>query len=97
MPNTPKTRRTVSLLCTLVLAFQLPTASAQTDEVNFPAGVVESHQMIPMRDGARLSAWLYFPAADGKWPVLFEQRYASLTGRGTREAAARLSGRPPGG
>jgi predicted acyl esterase len=86
-----ETRLSASLIITLLLTFSLSAASAQTTAVSFPPGVVESHQLIPMRDGARLSAWLYFPAAEGKWPVLFEQRYASLTGRGTREAAARLS------
>ncbi len=71
----------------------------------------ESHVMIPMRDGKRLSAYLYLPPDDeprtdksagggskvggskvgGRWPVIFEQRYASLRGRSTREAAARLT------
>ena len=32
--------------------------------------VTEQHQMIPMRDGQHLSAWLYFPEGDGPWPVL---------------------------
>jgi uncharacterized protein len=53
--------------------------------------VTERHQMIPMRDGKSLSAWLYFPAGEGPWPVLFEQRYADLRGEGTRRAAARLA------
>ncbi len=51
----------------------------------------EQHQMIPMRDGKRLSAWLYFPPGDGPWPVVFEQRYADISGVGTRKAAARLA------
>ncbi len=47
--------------------------------------------MIPMRDGKRLSAWLYFPPGDAKWPALFEQRYADIRGVGTRKAAAKLA------
>jgi predicted acyl esterase len=53
--------------------------------------VREEHVMIPMRDGKRLSAYLYFPPGDGPWPVLYEQRYADLKGDGTRQANARLA------
>jgi uncharacterized protein len=53
--------------------------------------VVERHQMIPMRDGIKLSAYLYTPAGKGPWPVVFEQRYAGLTGKSTRETAAKLA------
>ncbi|MBI4627048.1 MAG: CocE/NonD family hydrolase [Verrucomicrobia bacterium] len=44
-----------------------------------------------MRDGIRLSAWLYVPAKGGQWPVVFEQRYAELTGTGTRRSAADIA------
>ncbi len=54
-------------------------------------GIVEQPVMIPMRDGVRLSAYLYTPPGEGPWPVIFEQRYASLRARGTRESAARLA------
>jgi hypothetical protein len=54
-------------------------------------GVREEHVMIPMRDGTKLSAYLYFPPGDGPWPVLYEQRYADLKGAGTRQANARLA------
>lgn len=47
--------------------------------------------MIPMRDGQRLSGWLYFPSGQGPWPAVFEQRYADLRAPGTRTAAARLA------
>ena len=51
--------------------------------------VAEKHVMIPMRDGKKLSAYLYFPEGKGPWPALFEQRYADVRGAGTRKAAAR--------
>ena len=54
-------------------------------------GVREEQMMIPMRDGTKLSAYLYFPAGDGPWPVLYEQRYADLKGVGTRQGNARLA------
>ena len=53
--------------------------------------ITEKHVMIPMRDGKHLSAYLYFPKGEGKWPVLFEQRYADITGVGTRKAAAKMA------
>lgn len=34
--------------------------------------------MVPMRDGVRLSVYLYFPAGPGPWPVLLEQRYVDI-------------------
>lgn len=43
--------------------------------------IVQEHVMIPMRDGVKLSAFLYRPAGPGPWPVLLEQRYAN--GRNT--------------
>ena len=53
--------------------------------------VAEKHVMIPMRDGKHLSAYVYFPKGKGPWPVIFEQRYASLRGTGSRESAARMA------
>ncbi len=51
----------------------------------------EQHTLLPMRDGKRLSAYLYFPQGKGPWPAVFEQRYASLRGKTTRQAAAKLA------
>ena len=51
----------------------------------------ERHQMIPMRDGIKLSSYIYTPAGKGPWPVVFEQRYAGLQGKSTRETAAKLA------
>ena len=53
--------------------------------------VRENHVMVPMRDGVRLSTYIYFPKGEGKWPCIFEQRYASLRAKRTRESAARLA------
>lgn len=53
--------------------------------------VSERHEMIPMREGTRLSAYLYVPDGPGPWPALFQQRYASLRGKGTRLSAANLA------
>ena len=53
--------------------------------------VTEKHVMIPMRDGVKLSAYLYFPKGNGPWPVLIEQRYASLRGTSARKGFAELA------
>jgi len=56
-------------------------------------GVREAAARIPMRDGTALSAYLYFPEGEGPWPVLFEQRYAPLTGTASRKNSADLARR----
>ena len=53
--------------------------------------VTEKHVMIPMRDGKKLSAYLYFPQGKGPWPVIYEQRYADLRGAETRRSFAKLA------
>ena len=47
--------------------------------------------MVPMRDGTRLSTYLYHPAGKGPWPAIFEQRYADIRGVGSRKAAAKFA------
>jgi len=74
----------------LLLACWAVPVGAQ-DKIDL-GNVSERPVMIPMRDGKRLSGWVYRPAGDGPWPTVFEQRYANLRGRGTRLAAARLAG-----
>lgn len=54
-------------------------------------GVREEHLMIPMRDGTRLSGYVYFPGGSGPWPVIFEQRYAVITGAASRKELAALA------
>lgn len=80
-------------LCRVLMAgFYLVSVSPAfgQDKIDL-GGVREEHTMIPMRDGTKLSAYLYFPPGDGPWPVLYEQRYADLKGVGTRQANARLA------
>lgn len=81
---------TRAILLSLTCVLSLLPAAASGDEVDL-SPVTEQHQMIPMRDGKRLSAYLYFPPGSGPWPVVFEQRYASIRGEGTRRSAARLA------
>lgn len=78
----------LSLWLTVPTLAVLPPTAAAADELG---DITERQQMIPMRDGKHLSAWLYFPSGTGPWPVIFEQRYADLRGLGTRKAAARLA------
>lgn len=74
------------------LATLLSTLPAAAQKVDL-GDVTETHSMVPMRDGKKLSAYLYTPARKGPWPAAFEQRYADLRGAGTRQAAARLAAR----
>jgi uncharacterized protein len=71
--------------------FSVPRGGLGEDAPLDLGGVREEHVMIPMRDGKRLSAYLYFPPGTGPWPVLYEQRYADLRGTATRQAFARLA------
>ncbi len=67
-------------------------AAAQAADPPLDLGsVTELHEMVPMRDGVRLSTYIYLPPGAGPWPVLYEQRYADLRGAGSRKAFARLA------
>jgi predicted acyl esterase/DNA-binding beta-propeller fold protein YncE len=82
------TRCYVLLLSGLALCPPVAQAAAPPLEL----GVTEKHVMVPMRDGKKLSVYLYFPAGKGPWPVLYEQRYADLRAAATRKSFARLAG-----
>lgn len=76
----------------LPLALLLLTAPARAADPPVDLGAVtEKHEMVPMRDGAKLSVYLYFPPGKGPWPVLLEQRYADLTAPATRKSFAKLA------
>ncbi len=79
-------------MCKIVLNWLLllsVTASA-AEPVDL-GGVREEHVMIPMRDGVKLSAFLFFPPGDGPWPVLLEQRYANGSDPNTKKNFAKLA------
>ena len=84
-----------SIAAVMWFAITAPPAFSQTNSKPLPPlgvkGVVDSHVMIPMRDGVKLSAYIYKPKGKGPWPVLMEQRYAGLTAKRTRQSFARLA------
>ena len=82
--------RIVSLIALTLSLVGLSDLSLPAAEPDL-GSIREQHQMIPMRDGKHLSAYLYFPPGQGPWPAVFEQRYADLRGAGTRKAAAKLA------
>ena len=81
--------RLVSTLIVTLSTIQTTHAQDKADLDLKP--ITEKHVMIPMRDGKRLSAYLYSPPGKGPWPVVFEQRYADLRGAATRKGAAKLA------
>lgn len=66
------------------------TISSAADPVDL-GGVTERHETIPMRDGVKLSAFIYTPPGDGPWPVLLEQRYANENDPNTQKSFAKLA------
>jgi predicted acyl esterase len=80
----------IRTLCLLSALFLLSSPAFCQGDLDF-GNVEEKHTMIPMRDGKHLSSYLYYPSGKGPWPVIFEQRYASLRGKGTRLAAAEIA------
>lgn len=75
--------RTLSLLLLGGLAAVSSAAEPQT--------IVEKHEMVPMRDGTKLSVYLFLPPGKGPWPVLYEQRYADIASAGARSSYAKLA------
>src|SRR5688572_11813623 len=75
----------------LALAAAALAAPAAAQPPAGPDPVTEKHEMVPMRDGVRLSVYLYVPPGKGPWPVLYEQRYADVTAPAARKAYAKLA------
>src|SRR5215213_3303814 len=76
----------------LTLALVLLCTSATRAQPKVDLGTVtEKHEMVAMRDGTKLSVYLYFPQGKGPWPVLLEQRYADLSAPATRKGFAKLA------
>ena len=50
----------------------------------------DEHLMISMRDGKKLSAYLFAPEGKGPWPVLYEQRYADIKSPAVRKSYEKL-------
>ncbi len=75
----------------VLLALCLCTSVRADDKPVDLGTVTEKHEMVPMRDGTKLSVYLYFPPEKGPWPVLLEQRYADLTAATTRKSFAKLA------
>lgn len=74
----------------LVLLGGLVASAADAKPVDL-GDVTERHEMVPMRDGVRLSTYLFLPKGEGPWPVLYQQRYAVISSAGTKKAMARLA------
>lgn len=81
---------TIAGLVLLVQFYVTCCSSAAETPVDL-GNVTEKHVMIPMRDGVRLSAYLYFPEGAGPWPVLYEQRYANIRDPNARKSFAKLA------
>jgi len=72
------------------LAVHSSLLAADLSKLDFGT-VREEHIMIPMRDGKRLSAYVFSPQGKGKWPAIFEQRYSDISSAGSRKAAAKFA------
>lgn len=81
----------VLLFCGIVPGAAVGQQVAPPDQAVDLGAITERHVMVPMRDGVRLSVYLYFPPGDGPWPALLEQRYADARAPATRQEFARLA------
>ena len=57
-----------------------PLPDDETDEAAL-AAVAAEHVMVPMRDGVRISAYVFTPQGEGPWPALLQQVYVNTEGR----------------
>ena len=83
----------------LLLSCHLQAAEPEIDL----GDITEKHVMVPMRDGVKLSVYLYMPKGNGPWRALLEQRcsaaefsrYAAV-GRTLRRLSSAWLGREAG-
>ena len=80
----------LSLFILTALCLHPEYRAAAADPVDL-GGVIETHEMIPMRDGVRLSAYIYTPPGQGPWPVLLEQRYANANHPSVQQSYSKLA------
>jgi len=73
------------------LLFAAVSSVSAAPPATLPGDVRDEHVMMPMRDGTRLSTYLYFPPGKGPWPVVYQQRYLDIASQGNRVAFARLA------
>lgn len=78
-------------VCVMLLVLGSAGQSASAADPIDLGGVTETHEMIPMRDGVRLSAYIYTPPGNGPWPVLLEQRYANANHPSVQQSYAKLA------
>src|SRR5665213_2290184 len=78
------------ILGAIILTISL-IASAAPAPTTLPGGVRDEHVMLTMRDGKKLSTYLYFPAGKGPWPVIYQERYADIVGGSNRQSFAKLA------
>ena len=74
----------------LIVIF-VSAAAARSEDALDLGTVTEKHVMVPMRDGVKLSVYLYFPEGKGPWPALYEQRYLNLRGADYRKHCAKIA------
>jgi len=82
---------TLRLFASLVLLFVSVAVAHPAEEAIDLGGITEQHVMVPMRDGVKLSVYLYIPEGEGPWPALLEQRYAGARSESTRREFAKLA------
>lgn len=75
----------------IVLNTGVTLAQPKTERPVDLGTITEQHVMVPMRDGTRLSVYLYFPPGKGPWPVIVEQRYADVRNAASRKSFAKLA------
>jgi uncharacterized protein len=61
------------LFCTAILGYQARGQRGGAPAAADPSIKIENNVLVPMRDGVRLAADIYRPAADGKYPVLLSR------------------------